>query len=63
MRDWNEIQSSQFSVVKISAAAFGLLIGYYFADFWKPLVWLVWVVFIIASIWASLMWFKEMGKK
>ncbi len=49
----------QFSVLKVAMISFGILIGSYFADFWKPLLPVVWVVFIITVVWVSVMWLKH----
>ena len=50
----------QFSVLKLSMISFGILIGSYFAGFWKPLLPVVWVVFIVTAVWASIMWLQQM---
>lgn len=49
----------QFSVLKLSAASFGIILGFYFADFWRPMMWLLWIFFIASSIWVSVMWLQQ----
>ncbi|MFQ6084338.1 MAG: hypothetical protein ACE5WD_13405 [Candidatus Aminicenantia bacterium] len=50
----------QFAVFKISMVALGIILGFYFADFWQSLIWLAWVIFIITAIWTTIMWFKAL---
>ena len=49
----------QFSVLKLSAVSFGIILGLYFAGFWKPLMLPLWAVFIASSVLASVMWFRQ----
>lgn len=53
----------QFSVLKLSMISFGIILGSYFAGFWKPFMWLLWVVFVATAVWVSVMWFSALGKK
>ena len=53
----------QFSVLKLSMISFGIILGSYFADFWKPLLLAVWVVFIITVILSTTMWLSAVRKK
>ena len=53
----------QFSVFKLSMISFGIILGSYFAGFWKPLLPAVWVVFIITVILSTMMWLSAVRKK
>ena len=53
----------QFSVLKLSMISFGIILGSYFAGFWKPLLPAVWVVFIITVILSTMMWLSAVRKK
>ncbi|MBI2550498.1 hypothetical protein HYV83_04965 [Candidatus Woesearchaeota archaeon] len=53
----------QFSVFKLSMISFGIILGSYFVDFWKPLLPAVWVVFIITVILSTMMWLSAVRKK
>ncbi len=47
-----------FAPLKLSAIAFGILLGTYFHDFWRPYLALVWLVFIAASTVFVVVWLK-----
>ena len=49
----------QFSVLKLSMVTFGIILGSYFAGFWKPLILPLGAVFIASSVWASVMWLQQ----
>ncbi len=49
----------QLGVLKLSMVSFGIILGSYFADFWKPLMLLLWAVFIATAVWASVMWLQQ----
>lgn len=49
----------QFSVLKLSMVSFGIILGAYFAGFWKTLMLPLWAVFIASSVWASVMWLQQ----
>nr|MCK4929829.1 TFIIB-type zinc ribbon-containing protein [Nanoarchaeota archaeon] len=53
----------QFSVLKMAMFALGILFGTYFAGFWKNILWLVWVVAVVFTIWAMVMGLKALKKK
>ncbi|MBI2176350.1 hypothetical protein HYU40_03300 [Candidatus Woesearchaeota archaeon] len=53
----------QFSVLKLSMISFGIILGSYFAGFWKSLLPAIWVVFIITVILSTMMWLNAIGKK
>lgn len=53
----------QFSVLKSTMLAMGILLGVYFTNFWLSIWWLVWVVFIIGLFLTLAMWFKTLKKK
>lgn len=53
----------QFSVLKLSMISFGIILGSYFADFWKPIMWLVWAIFLVTVVWGSVMWLSAVRKK
>jgi len=53
----------QFSVLKSTMLALGILLGVYFTNFWLSIWWLVWVVFIVGLVLTLAMWFKTMKKK
>jgi len=46
----------QFGPVKVSTISLGVIVGAYFADFWKPHLWLVGVVFLASSLWSLSLW-------
>ena len=52
----------QFGVLKLAMIAFGILLGAYFAGFWKKILWLVWVVFILLAVWSLVIWCDSMKK-
>ena len=49
----------QFSVLKLSMISFGIILGSYFAGFWKPLMLPLWVVFVVTAVWVSVMWLQQ----
>lgn len=53
----------QFSVLKLSMISFGIILGSYFAGFWKPLLLPLWVVFVVTAVWVSMMWLSAVRKK
>ena len=53
----------QFGVFKWSMITFGILVGAYFAGFWKKILWLVWIVFIVLTVLTLIIWFNSMKKK
>lgn len=52
----------ELSLLKLSALGLGIILGSYFADFWKPILWFVWIIFILTGIWITIIWIKEMKK-
>jgi putative Mn2+ efflux pump MntP len=52
----------QFGVLKIAMLALGILIGAYFADFFKPYLWLIGLVFLAMTTWVTIMWVRAMQK-
>jgi len=53
----------QFSVLKLACVAIGILLGAYLAGFWFSILWLVWVVAVVFSVWTLALWLKSMKKK
>ncbi len=53
----------QLGVLKLSMVSFGIILGSYFAGFWKPMLLVVWVVFIITAILSTVMWLGAVRKK
>ncbi|MBI3036752.1 hypothetical protein HYY73_03295 [Candidatus Woesearchaeota archaeon] len=53
----------QFSALKLSMISFGIILGSYFAGFWKPLLPAVWAVFTITVILSTMMWLSAVRKK
>jgi Flp pilus assembly protein TadB len=52
----------KFGILKMCLLSFGILLGTYFVDFWKGILWLVWVVFIITYILAIFYFFRDRNK-
>lgn len=52
----------QFSVLKLSMVSFGIILGSYFAGFWKPLLLPLWAVFVVTAVWAGVMWLNALRK-
>ncbi|MBI2143452.1 hypothetical protein HYU20_03895 [Candidatus Woesearchaeota archaeon] len=46
-------------MLKLSMVSFGIILGAYFAGFWKTLMLPLWAVFIASSVWASVMWLQQ----
>lgn len=40
----------QFSLLKLSMLAFGIIVGASFAEFWKPYLWLLGLVFLVTQL-------------
>ena len=53
----------QLKIVKLAAGSLGIILGTYFAGFWKPWLPILWIVFAVTSIWAGWMWLGKMRKK
>lgn len=52
----------QFGVLKWCQVALGVILGAAFADFWKPYLWLVGLVFVATAVWAGVMYFRGMSR-
>lgn len=52
----------QFSLLKISVMAFGIIVGAAFAEFWKSYLWLLGLVFLVTATWVTILWFQAMRK-
>jgi hypothetical protein len=52
----------KFGILKTCVMSFGILLGTYFADFWKGILWLVWIIFIISYVLAVLYFFRDRNK-
>lgn len=52
----------QISLLKISVMAFGIILGATYAEFWRPLLWLVGLVFVVTAIWVTILWLRAMRK-
>lgn len=52
----------QFSLLKLSMLAFGIIVGAAFAEFWKPYLWLLAFVFVVTAAWATALWLRAMRK-
>jgi hypothetical protein len=50
----------QFGLLKASMAAMGILLGASFPEFWRSILWLVWVVFVVTVVWVSALWLRAM---
>ena len=50
----------QLGVVKLAWFILGIMIGAYFADFFKPYLWLVGLIFLATTIWVTIMWARAM---
>jgi len=50
----------QFGVLKIAMLCVGILLGVYFTEFWKPLLPGIWVMAVVASVWATIIWVRAM---
>ncbi|MBW2991218.1 TFIIB-type zinc ribbon-containing protein [Candidatus Woesearchaeota archaeon] len=53
----------QLGILKWACIAIGVLLGAYFAGFWFSILWLVWVVAVVFSVWALAIWLGSMKKK
>ena len=52
----------KFGVLKVAMLALGIVIGASFADFLKPCLWLVGLIFLATTIWVTIMWVRAMRK-
>jgi hypothetical protein len=52
----------QFSVLKLSLIALGIVLGTVFAEFWRPYLWLVGLVFVVTAVWTGIMYIQGMSK-
>lgn len=52
----------QISLLKISMLAFGIVVGASFAEFWKPYLWPLGLVFLATAAWVTVLWFQAMRK-
>jgi len=52
----------QFGVLKLSMITLGIVLGAIFADFWRPYLWLVGLVFVITAVWVTVIWLSAMRK-
>lgn len=52
----------QFGLLKLCTISFGIILGSYFADFWRPIISFVWIIFIVTYVLAIWMWFREARK-
>jgi len=50
----------QFGLLKIAMISFGILLGVYFRDFWRPILTLVWIAGAVSMIWVSVIWLLAM---
>lgn len=50
----------QFSLLKLSMMAFGIILGASFPEFWKPFLWLAGLIFLITAIWVTILWLRAM---
>jgi hypothetical protein len=51
----------QLSLLKISSASFGIIIGCCFADYLKPVLPLFFVIGVLTGVWIGFIWFKTMS--
>jgi len=52
----------QFGILKLSMIALGIILGAIFAEFWKPYLWLVGLVFVITAVWATVIWLRAVSR-
>lgn len=52
----------QFGVLKWCQIALGVLLGAAFAEFWKPYLWFVGVLFVVTAVWSGVMYFRGMPR-
>jgi hypothetical protein len=52
----------QFGVLRFSLIALGIVLGALFAEFWRPYLWLIGLLFVLTAIWAGIMYFRAMHK-
>ena len=50
----------QFAPLKWSMLSLGIIIGAYFADLLKPYLWQVGVVFLVTTVWVTVLWLRAM---
>lgn len=47
MKQW------QLAMLKIGMITVGILLGLYFAEFWRPLERALWILFAVVALWAG----------
>jgi hypothetical protein len=52
----------QFGVLKWCNIALGIVLGTLFAEFWRPHLWLVGLVFVVTGVWTGVMYFRAMER-
>ena len=52
----------QFGVLKWSLIALGIVLGTLFAEFFRPYLWLVGLVWAVTAVWSGVMYFQGMGR-
>lgn len=52
----------QFGVLKLSMLALGIVLGAVYSGFWTPYLWLVGLVFVITSVWVTVIWLRAMRR-
>jgi hypothetical protein len=50
----------QFAPLKWSMLSLGIIIGAYFADLLKPYLCLVGVIFLVTTVWVTVLWLRAM---
>jgi hypothetical protein len=52
----------QFGALKLSMLALGIVVGAFFAEFWRPYLWPIGLVFLITALWVTVMWLGAMRR-
>lgn len=50
----------QFGPLKVAMFSLGVIVGAAFADFWKPYLWLLGIVFLVTTTWVTTLWLRAM---
>jgi len=52
----------QFGPLKFSMLALGIILGSLFADFWRPLLWHIGLLFLLSAAWVTIIWIRAMKR-
>ena len=52
----------QFGPLKVAMLSLGIVVGAAFADFWKPYLWPLGLLFLVTNIWLTILWVCAMRR-